>query len=631
MTVIAGVVTRGGEASKLCLGMLERYGRTSAARRLASPSREQTFGLSLTPDLPEDSFDRQPFSDERYVLIGDIRIDNRAEIADKLGISPPRAAVMADSELFWAGWRAWQSDCVRHVIGGFAVAVWDEQERELCLLRDHSGERPLFYASNSNTFVFSSMVRSIRGVQGLDTELDEVHMLHFLAAGPSAGSRTFFKNVLSLQPGHLLIFKDGVRMHRYWHPMDAPAIRLKSNEAYVEALLERFDAAVRARMRTIGKVGSHLSGGMDSSSVAATAARLLGSDRLTAFTAVPQADFANLNPIGRFGDEGPAAARIAAMYPNIDHVLIEPSGANLIGVVEEAGSYADRPVFNPMNQMWLNAILDEARKREIKVLLTGTSGNATVSFGGLIGLSDLFRTGRWIELVSQVKKLLRRGHVSRRGALYWATSFAQSPVVRRFLRPEMRGFDLGFSPVHPDRAREYQLLEMASHSFFGADKSSADFRRKMFDFYDGGFWNAGVEMGWDISLRDPMQDKRVFEYCYAIPIEQYLVGGQSRSLVRRAMRDRLPAEILDCTTRGLQAADWYLTMGQRRKQMGDELKLIAQSPVACRLLDIERLQMLLDTWPASGYEEPEVYSSYHLALSRGLAAGNFIRHAESST
>ena len=630
MTLIAGVVSRAGDALALCSGMVGRYSRPSAASRWASPSPEVAVGLSMTHDLPEDIFDQQPLSNDRFLLAGDIRIDNRAELAAKLGLASAHSLQMPDSELFFNAWNRWQRKCVDHIVGGFAVAVWDKQEQELCLLRDHCGDRPLYYARYANTFVFASLPRAMRGIEGLDTGLDEVHMMHFLVTGPGGGARTFFRNIQQLQAGHFLIFRDDVKVQRYWHPMDAAPVRLGSNEQYVEGLLEQFDAAVQARLRSTGNVGSHLSGGMDSSSVTATAARLLGSRRLASFTAVPQAEFTNLNPIGRFGDEGPQAAKVAAMYANIDHVLVEPSGEDIIRVMERSGSYTGCPVFNPTNQMWVNAILDEARRRGVKVLLSGSCGNATVSFGGLIGLSDLFRTGRWIELGQQVKRLRDRGHLSWRGAMYWAAGYTQPLAVRRLLRPELRTFSFDYSPVHPERAREHGLVERAYEEFCASDKSPADFRRKMFDFYDGGFWTGGVDLGWEISLRDPMQDKRVFEYCYAIPIEQYLVDGQSRSLVRRAMRDRLPAEVLDCTTRGLQAADWYLTVGQRRKQMGDELKLIAQSPVACRLLDIDRLRMLLDTWPSSGYEEPEVYSSYHLALMRGLAAGNFIRNAEST-
>jgi asparagine synthase (glutamine-hydrolysing) len=196
------------------------------------------------------------------------------------------------------------------------------------------------------------------------------------------------------------------------------------------------------------------------------------------------------------------------------------------------------------------------------------------------------------------------------------------------LNREIRAFDFAYSPVHPAQDREHKLRELALASFFGSETNVEQFRRKIFDFYDVGFSNAGVSVGWGISLRDPMQDKRVFEFCLSIPIEQYLAGGQSRSLVRRSMRDRLPPEVLACTTRGLQSADWYLTMGSRRKQMADELKLIAQSPLARHLLDIERLQNLLDSWPASGFERADVSDSWHLALSRGLAVGNFIRHFE---
>ncbi len=631
MTFIAGVLSSAGDAAALGAGMLERYGRTSASSRLISPSPDIAVGLSATHDLPEDIFDRQPYSNDRYVLVGDIRVDNRDELAAKLGIAAADLSQVADSELFWSAWNAWQKDCVRQVIGGFAVAVWDKKDRELCLLRDHSGERPIYYAGDARIFAFASMPRAIRGMQSLDTSLNEVHMLNYLAIGPSGGSATFFKNIHLLPPGHSLRFKGGVKVDRYWHPVDAPAIRLKSNDDYVDGLRECLDAAVKARLRTVGKVGSHLSGGMDSSSVTATAARLLGTTRLTAFTAVPQAAFTNLGPVGRFGDEGPAAALVAAMYPNIDHVLIEPSGEDLFRVLQEGSSSTECPVFNPTNQMWMNAILDEARNRGIKVILSGSCGNATVSFGGLIGLSELFRSGRWIELTRLVRKLRSRGHTSWRGAAYWSAGYALPLAVRRLLRPELKSFDFSFSPVHPERAREYKLVDLALREFCAADKNSADQRRKMFDFFDGGFWGGGVSVGWDISLRDPMQDKRVFEFCYGIPIEQYLVEGRSRSMARRAMRDRVPAEILDCTTRGLQAADWYLTLGQRRKQMAEELKLIAQSPTACRLLDIERLQMLLDTWPESGYEKTEVHTSYHLALGRGLAAGNFIRHAESGS
>jgi asparagine synthase (glutamine-hydrolysing) len=642
MTFVAGIVRRKPDAHEVLAHLLDRCRPEIVEWRTLAPSGSTPPGkapsttpshfaiaLALASALPEDAFDRQPLETERYILAGDIRVDNRDELAALLGIALADGRRKADSDLFLEAWQAWGKGALNRIIGGFAVAIWDRHAQELCLVRDHPGERPVYYANTAGTLAFASMPRALRGLPDIDTGLDEDHLLHYLALVPVGSERSFFKNIELLPPAHYLTFRDGVvTRKRYWHPIDAPSIRLRSNRDYEEALLEIFDAAVKARLRTTGAVGAQLSGGMDSSSVAATAARLMGGERLTAFTAVPQSGFADQNPTGRFGNEGPAAALVAAMYPNIDHLLVDPSTADLIRVIEDTGRLTDTPVFNPMNQMWLNTILDRARSKGITVMLQGVCGNATLSFGGLIGLSDLAQGGRWLTLVKQIHQLRSKGHTSWRGGAYWALGPVLPLALRRFIGPQASQFDFAFSPVLPERAHEHNLRARAFQEFFSTDKNSQAFRRNMFDYYDAGYANGGASLGWGISLRDPMQDKRVFDFCFAIPIEQYLAEGQTRSLVRRAMRNRLPAETLACTTRGLQAADWFLTMGARRAELAAELKKIKQSPTARRLLDLDRLQQLLDTWPDSGYELPEISDSYHLALIRGLSAGNFMRNFE---
>jgi asparagine synthase (glutamine-hydrolysing) len=136
--------------------------------------------------------------------------------------------------------------------------------------------------------------------------------------------------------------------------------------------------------------------------------------------------------------------------------------------------------------------------------------------------------------------------------------------------------------------------------------------------------NGAAAAAWQIEQRDPTQDKRIFEFCLGIPIEQYLVGAQSRSLIRRAMQGRLPDSTLRRTTRGLQSADWYLTVGGARPQLSAELTRIERSPLARRVLDTARLRTLLDTWPGSGYHTSPVSDVWHLALTRGIAAGSFL-------
>ena len=108
-------------------------------------------GLPL--NLPEDASDRQPLENHRYALVGDIRIDNREEIARLLGIAASEESGLADSELFLRAWSMWEKASLDRIVGGFAIAVWDKREQELCLVRDHSGERPVYYSHTPASLV----------------------------------------------------------------------------------------------------------------------------------------------------------------------------------------------------------------------------------------------------------------------------------------------------------------------------------------------------------------------------------------------------------------------------------------------------------------------------------------------
>jgi asparagine synthase (glutamine-hydrolysing) len=258
------------------------------------------------------------------------------------------------------------------------------------------------------------------------------------------------------------------------------------------------------------------------------------------------------------------------------------------------------------------------------VLLQGAGGNATISFGGLIGLSDLFRRGQWIKLFRLTRELRAGGHTSWRGAASWATGWLVPSSLRRLYHPDMRKFSLDFTAVHPQLASEFQLREKALEEFYGVETSTASVRRSLYDYYDPGVHNGAVAAGWQIEQRDPTQDKRIFEFCFGIPIEQFLVGGQSRSVIRRAMQGRLPDSTLRRTTRGLQAADWYLTIRGALPQLSAELTRAERSPLARHVIDTARLRMLLDTFPSSGYHTSEVNDAWHLALTRGIAAASFL-------
>src|SRR5262249_2845150 len=153
---------------------------------------------------------------------------------------------------------------------------------------------------------------------------DEQRIAEFLVLIPDSGPRTFFKGIERVEPGHVVIATaDGLTRRKFWDPKRHAAISLRPEE-YVERGRELLDEAVRCRLRGVKHVAATLSGGLDSSAVVATAARLLapGGGQVTAFTCVPRQGFAGAGTPGQIIDEGPLAAATAALYPNVEHVLL---------------------------------------------------------------------------------------------------------------------------------------------------------------------------------------------------------------------------------------------------------------------------------------------------------------------
>ena len=149
-------------------------------------------------------------------------------------------------------------------------------------------------------------------------------------------------------------------------------------------------------------------------------------------------------------------------------------------------------------------------------------------------------------------------------------------------------------------------------------------------FHDNvlGDFDLMANSGWGIELRDPTADKRVFEYCASIPLEQYVVDKPGRSLIRRAMRGRLPDSTLDRRERGLQAADWYESLTRVRTELAAEIVLLERSPGARRLLDLDRLRSAVEHWPSSARKAQDQGMLYPAILPDGVAVGYFIRRRE---
>ncbi|VCU70046.1 Asparagine synthetase [glutamine-hydrolyzing] 3 [Pigmentiphaga humi] len=642
MTAIAGVVRLDQtpvdrSALERVQAVLAPYGRDAQHRWQQG---EAGFVRTLLRTTPEDSMDRQPLHDaeSQTVLLFDGRLDNREELARGLGLDAASLARMADSALALGACLRWDTDAPKRMLGDFAIACWQPARRRLWLARDPLGIRPLYWHRHAGAFVFASMPKGLFAWPWVPRALDEAALHDYLCLLPQDGANTLFRDIQCVEPGQVLVLDAGKVTTQRYHDFDARReLRLSSDGEYLEAFREQLDRAVACRLRTTGRVASHLSSGFDSSTIAAIAARQLAGQGkgLLAYTAVPREGYAHPVRRGRHGDESDGARALAARFANIEHVLIRSGGTSPVKGLEAAIERLDSAVRNPCNQVWIHAIEADAAARGAKVLLTGQLGNVSISYTGEQRLPALLAQGRWLTWWREMNALRRRaGH---RALGLTALSFG--PYVPAALWHALRAWrgkaDYGsptdYSAIHPGFMARMGTRKRAGDLGWDLDyrpwASGRNMRIAMLERVDlGNHFAATQAMGLD--MRDPTADVRLIEFGLAVPDSQYLNAGRKRWLLTRLMADVLPPEILNARSKGLQAADWHEGAAADLQGLRDAWQQMAGHPGIAGYLDLEAMGRALENWPEGGWHEGAVTNEYRLKLMRGMSVGTFIRYVD---
>jgi asparagine synthase (glutamine-hydrolysing) len=558
--------------------------------------------------------------------VGDLRLDDRAGLAAKLEIA--QFDQLPDSALVLAAWLRWGEACVEQLLGGFAFAVWCPSRRELFAARDHVGERPLFYHHTERFFALASMPKGLLAIPEVFQGFDQQRVVDQLSHHPPDWHRSYFKGIGRVPPGHRLTLRAGmVECKSYWHPSQAPAIRYKNPVEYREAAIDVLDRATEDRLRGLGGIGSQLSAGLDSAAVTSSAALKLGERGLglSAYTYVPQKGFLGLGLPGRLVDEAPGAAEVAALYPNVEHVLVDTAGYDLLAAMQAVTDAADEPILNSVNVLWCLAIMDRARQRAQRTMLLGASGNQTLTFDGDQVMQTYFRRGHWLKLFKLARNLRNNEYMGIKASILLATNGLLPEVAKRWLRARRPPVSFIFSAANPEIVERFDLLERYRQEMLGDLASISEERRRGFEMYDFAPSSVAVEALSGIRMLDPLGDKRLWDFSYGVPPETFVQGGHSRGLARYALRGRLPEATLWRYRRGEQGVDWYLNIQPALPAMREELERMQESAAAREYLDLPRLIRLVETWPASGYEKARVGTEWNFALTRGMAMGYFLR------
>ena len=628
--------------------------RVANALRQYGPDRSDivtrdTIGLVhvLMRMTPEDRFDRQPWHGASGTLIAaDLRLDNRDDMLARIGVAPQDAAAWPDSRVLLSGWEKLGDAVWPMLRGPFAAAIFDPHERTLTLARDQLGLNVVMWHKSERFFAFATMPNGLFALSDVPRQLSEEKFADFLVLNHADHATTMYRNVFRVRPAHVMRVKpDGAITQRpYWSPAEIKPVRLSSDRDYAEGLRDCLDRAVRRQLRSTHPVGCLLSGGLDSSSVAALAARALAekNERLCAFTGLPRHGFSGPVPNGHYADETPYVEAIAKAVPNIDVSYVRNNACNSFSEPHRFFTELDRffmalegPVRNPTNLGWILEILRLASARGRRVLLGGLHGNSTISWSGWSQAAAHLMRGRLYTAYRQWRLYYRRTAYSRWGAVHRLLVEPLLPErlgdwVDRRRHPQRLDAWHDHSAIRPDFAAAMAVgdrAQQAGHDFLYRMRRDERIRALAAVDYAGD-WHAAEKAFTGVEVRDPTADIDVVAYCFGVPPEQYLAENIDRSLIRRAMWGLVPEAVLTNRLSGLQAADWYETLQNQRAEFAREVAELSRSALVRRVIDIARLERAIKNWPTGGWHSAEVFAEYNLALTRGLAGGRFLRWFE---
>ena len=535
MSGFAGIVQADGGTpdAKLIERMAERlaFRGPDATQIWKRPGAGFCFTLLRTGPSPQS--ESQPLSlDGRIWLLGDVRLDDREELVRKLEQLDEKISVdVTNEELILRAWQLWGEKSLEVLTGDFALAIWDAEVKQLWCARSLMGAMPFFYAHAGGQLVFSNTLDIVRISPEVSAKLDPNFIGDFLLQSwcPDP-ERTAFLDIRRLPAGHALKYSNHeLSVRRYANlPIEDPVF-LKRHEDYAEEFRNLLEQAVRDRLP--GEVaGIFMSGGLDSTSVAAVAKKVRAAGNpggsLRAYTV-------DYNPL--FEDEEGAFATKVAQHLGIPIDILAGASASPFGGWEEASLSTPEPCAEPFFALHVEHYRQVAQRA--RVVLTGDGG-------------DDILTGRaWSYLVY----LLRRGRILATAGVFvgYVHSHGRFPPLRAGIRTHLRRWmgrkeELGYPEWLAPRFERDLDLRNRWRELQQPAKTVHPLHPEGYAALTGAFWPSVYESedaGWTgvaVAARAPLLDQRLLRFLLRVPTVPWCIN---KELLRTAMHGLLLEEV----------------------------------------------------------------------------------------
>ena len=485
----------------------------------------------------------QPIANEDATIhvVFNGEIYNYQSLHDRLRRNGHRLATRSDTEALVHLYEEDGPRLVDALRGMFAFAIWDDRAQSLLVARDRLGIKPLYYWPTDDGVAFASELRALVGLPGFPRDLDPVAVGQYVAFGYVPDPRSIFPGVHKLPPGHRLLWdrERGVRVERYWTPARAENTSIDPQEAVAETrrLLEE---SVSIHLVSEVPLGAFLSGGIDSSGVVATMARLLDQPVQTFSIGFREREF----------DESAHAAAVARTIGTRHTELIVRPDADLL--FEEIVRALDEP-FADTSALPTFLVSHLARK-DVTVALSGDGGDEL--FGGYTRYAELDGTA---ELSPATRAMLSRVGLALPHVAYGRNRLLDLGRTMRgryastvaFPVRESEGGVLRHEIAHRVAAHDRLLDEWFAHGA-GRDFMTQVMIVDLLSYLPGDILTKVDRMSMAVSLeaRVPLLDHHVVEFAMSLPAAFKLRGGVGKWVLREAITDRVPGEVFQRPKQG---------------------------------------------------------------------------------
>lgn len=585
------------------------------------------LGQRASYNTPESLTVHYPLEDKEagLTIVGDIRLDDRDTLISKLGWQPGDTT---DSRLTLEAYKKWGVECTEHLSGDYAFAIWDTPRQQLHCFTDHFAHVPLYYYFNGQKFLFASDIRQLVAVDGVPNQLNENKLATLVVdtAQSMFRTETWFKDIYPIPAATILtVDNNGSKLRRYWEPAIATPLQFKNEGEFREAFQEVFFAAVRDRLRSNYPVSALLSGGLDSSSVVAVAAKILEQENkvLNVFSSVlPDGDESSIEDERYYID-------LFRQFPNVNIHYVNEEGKGFFSNIDKLRNEQTLAPLTSRHFLY-DAFSERAAGIGSRTILDGISGELGATCHGYGIYAEQLKKLQWPWLWKELKA---RKQIAGEPVVHNLLSQVIKPYLPDSVVYNIRGnkellMRNKNTPIHPNLAEalEKKLALRKEELERRYINPSANHKRNQLNTLKTVQNKGNPRMTFETGeYRYPFRDKRVIEFGINAPAEYKIRNGYKRNIVRSGLDGILPKEIQYRIDKKPFSPDYFRRYNAQIGAARQFLDSIADNDPVRNIVDVEKLKVWANI-PVSdtGNNNNTVNIALHY-LPQGIYLINFLR------